>query len=326
MFLTYPQCSLGKEVVRDCLIVKLREYELEGLIVAHELHADQQGDHLHVLVALKHVIEVTDPRFFDILGRHGNYKGVKRLEQAVAYITKGFDYVTWGTLSTLVTPAKQRKEKVSDAICRMINDEQKTLEEVHKAFPGFFMLHKKIITDYYYWVKQGLTKRPPWVPIPIQDCWQEPWKKIATWINSNVRKDRPHGTKQLYIWGPTGVGKSFLIEQLKIPLNVYPAPQTENFFDGLNESTDLVVFDEFHHQHKICFMNQFLDGSPMNLRVKGGQYHKDNNPPCIVVSNYSLRENYPKVTEDIFATIDRRFEKVYVDTRCPIVWLHESDL
>jgi len=304
--------------------VKLRDYELEGLIVAHELHADEQGDHLHALAVCKKAFTITDPRFFDLFGHHGDYKGVKRLEQALAYVTKGFDYVTWGTLSTMVVPKAGRKEKVSDGICRMICDEQKTLDEVHKAYPGFFMLHKKIITDYYYWIKDSQVQRPPWAPIPILDCWDQSWKKIATWINLNIRKDRPHGTKQLYIWGPTGMGKSFLIEQLRIPLVVYAAPQTENFFDGLSEYTELVVFDEFHHQHKICFMNQFLDGSPMNLRVKGGQYHKGNNPPVIVLSNYSLRENYPKVSEEIFATIERRFEKIYVDTRCPIVWLHES--
>lgn len=57
----------------------------------------------------------------------------------------------------------------------------------------------------------------------------------------------------------------------------------EGYEDG---KYDLVVFDEFHGQKSITFMNQFLDGSTMWIPQRNAGTTKEQYVPCIVNANH----------------------------------------
>jgi len=45
------------------------------------------------------------------------------------------------------------------------------------------------------------------------------------------------------------------------------------------------------------WMNQLLDGQTCYLKKKGGQILKKDNLPVIILSNFSLEQNYPRLNE-----------------------------
>ena len=75
--------------------------------------------------------------------------------------------------------------------------------------------------------------------------------------------------------------------------------------------------DEFKGQKTIQFLNQFVEGVNMTLRVKGGQKMKRTNPPVIICSNASLDSIYHKKAESnsvYLAALRTRFLEVCLGT------------
>jgi len=123
-------------------------------------------------------------------------------------------------------------------------------------------------------------------------------KEIATWLNLNIRKPRDLRQEQLYIYGPPQMGKTSLIEHLSKYLNIYHVPRDEDFYDGYEDGVyDLCVMDEFKHSKTMQWLNAFLDGQIVTLRQKGKQIVKKDRLPVIVLSNYTLEQNYKKLFE-----------------------------
>lgn len=292
-----------------------------GICVARELHHNLAIDaHLHAFVHLPQKCNLRSADCLDwtYLGvkYHGNYQSAQAPARACAYVQKDGDFLTYGTLPERPRPHRKKNENtISMLIYEAIRD-GKNLEYLNKHFGDYLVNHKKAVFDYYHWVKTLTTPLLQWVPLPIA-MEPGPWDRIATWCNENLGKPRAHGQQQLYISGPTGMGKTYFTLCLSKYFKTYTAPNLEEFWDGLDESYELIVFDEFTTQHTVTFMNQLLDGSPMNLKQKGSQYHKTNNPSIIVLSNYFLRDNYCKVDDVVAAAIDRRLLQVRVETRCP---------
>lgn len=116
---------------------------------------------------------------------------------------------------------------------------------------------------------------------------------ISTWLAVNLKKKRKFRQNNLYIHGPTKMGKTSLINRLRDYIRVYDMP-LEDFYDFYDDNRfDLIVIDEFNSSKPITFLNMWLDGQVMTLRVKGGQVMKKNNLPTIILSNKSPEENYP---------------------------------
>lgn len=68
-FLTYPQCPLTKEQVRDHLMTL---GEIVNGVIAEEKHEDGQP-HVHAYVRYSKKKDVRKPDYFDIHEYHGNY-------------------------------------------------------------------------------------------------------------------------------------------------------------------------------------------------------------------------------------------------------------
>ena len=88
-FLTYPNCTLSKEAVRDFLIaLGMKEY-----CVARELH--QSGEpHIHALMMFENKLGSRNPRVFDIQGFHPNIQGCRSPKSVFTYIRKDGDFIT----------------------------------------------------------------------------------------------------------------------------------------------------------------------------------------------------------------------------------------
>lgn len=307
--LTYPQCDTKKEVAVERLEQKWKD-DLQGYVVCEEAHKDGTP-HLHVFLKFKKRINVRSQDHFDfIAGQHGSYEVCRSAKKSVEYVTKGGNFVAKG-----VDVEKVKKEKMSDKIAGML-DKGKSLAEVKEEERGFFMINKRKIEEYASWIECENQKKSKleWVA-PSLDGLTDSNKQIAEWICKNIRQTRVFKAPQLFITGKPNLGKTSLIEWLKKFLSVYPIPILEDFYDQYSDDYDLVVLDEFKGQKTIQWLNEFLQGSTMNIRKKGSQSLKKKNLPVIILSNYTLEECYPKANADgRLDSLRARLEIVEVDS------------
>lgn len=309
--LTFPQCSVTKEVAVERLEQKWKE-ELKGYIVCEEEHKDGTP-HLHLFLQFNEKKTFCKTDCFDFIGgKHGNYQVAKSVKGSVEYVTKGGKYVAKGID---VEAVKKKKAPKSDEVAKMLL-EGKSLQEINTLLPGYVMINKRKLEEYESWIQCEKLKKQKleWVP-PKTEGLTDANKQIAEWICSNIRQKRAFKAPQLYIHGPRNLGKTSLIEWLEKYLSVYHMPMGEEFYDLYSDDYDLVVLDEFKGQKTIQWLNQFLAGSPMNIRKKGCQSMKYGNLPVVILSNYSLSEIYVKAANDgRLATLECRLQIVEVDS------------
>lgn len=298
LFLTFPQCSVTKEQAQERLLSKFPE-ELTWYIIAEEAHADGTP-HLHLALEFKQEFSTRKTEFFDFVGgKHGNYQAMKNQRKCVQYVVKGGKYVVHGLD---VDALMKKKDGKSAFVAKSVLD-GKTIDEINSEDPGFFMMNKRKIEEYAAWcsVRKEKKNKLEWNGIPegdIMDMDSEADKEISTWLNLNIRKPRDLRQEQLYIYGPPQMGKTSLIEHLSKYLNIYHVPRDEDFYDGYEDGVyDLCVMDEFKHSKTMQWLNAFLDGQVVTLRQKGKQLVKKDRLPVIVLSNYTLEQNYKKLFE-----------------------------
>lgn len=316
---TWPQCNKPLEEMATAI----REMpNIEWYIVSAETH--QTGEpHRHALIHFNRRKHWTNFKpFDDIGGKHGDYKPGKGLPTMIQYVCKEGQFVAHGIdVQKFLTAAKRHKSTTSTVVAEAIL-EGKSFQTILDHNPGFVLLHKKQILDFYDMKKEIDMKKAliPWTPIQMKNSQTAEERIIAGWLNKNVplTPNRPLGETQLYIWGNTNLGKSHLAMQLSKYLLSYPCTNMEKFFDSLSEKHTLIIFDEFHGQHTITFMNQILDGQHMQIPQKGTMYFKTNNPMVIILSNFPPERCYPNIAEkypEMFAAFTRRLTIVNINSR-----------
>eukprot|EP00918_Siedleckia_nematoides_P027766 GHVU01059762.1.p1 GENE.GHVU01059762.1~~GHVU01059762.1.p1 ORF type:complete len:269 (+),score=49.77 GHVU01059762.1:2-808(+) len=164
------------------------------------------------------------------------------------------------------------------------------------------------------------------VETPMSESDKESAAWIATWFNEMIELHRsgkmPFRPKQLWIHGPPNIGKSTLIEALEECLRVYKVPKTEDFYDFYaDREWDLSILDEFHGQKTITWLNEWLDGSKIVLRVKGAQTLKTDRLATLIVSNPSPEQCYRKAIENY---ADALAPLVGEDGRCKLIAVNRS--
>ena len=313
LFATFPQCSTPKEQALQNLLDKWLA-DIAYAIVAHEKHANGD-DHLHVVVKFNSVKNYKTPDFADfIAGQHGNYQPARNVKHALTYVMKDGDYVSAGVIPKI----SGKKESKFDLIAAAI-DEGKSLREIRQDFPGMYLMHGDRITKYFT-TKQlddHNDSKSKWNGVLVPDVLQDPYgHQIATWLNLNICKKRKFKQAQLWISGPTNVGKTSLFLMLEQYLRVYVVCLEEDFMDGFDPALfDLIVFDEFRGQKKITWMNSFVQGGTVPVRIKGSRGVKitdRDNLPVLVLSNYSIAECYHKADSIAVSTIKSRFEECQI--------------
>ena len=138
--------------------------------------------------------------------------------------------------------------------------------------------------------------------------------RITGWLNHNViAKQHKFGSKNLWLYGKTRMGKTSLKQLLnQAGLNMHEIDMGSTFYDGLNDETQLIVYDEFKGQKTITDMNRICDGSITRLNTKGGSFLKTNPTPVLVLSNYTIKDCYSHTDEAHLETLQRRFTEIEI--------------
>lgn len=295
-FLTFPQCSTPKNIALENL-KKLLGSNLLGASVALEHHADGQP-HLHLAVFLLDQLRTRDVNYFDcVVGKHGNYQAIRSVRAVLDYVSKADkEVLTYGTLPIQMSALRQSKSTI---VAEMIRSGS-SVTSIIKAHPGYSLQNlMKIRTFQSYCTELEAKESLLSLPLPIRPPEEANTDQLSIigWLNTNLFTARKFKQRQLYLYGITDSGKTSLVMNLMRALSIYWIPNGEDFYDLYEDNKyDLAVIDEFKgDQKKIQWLNLFLQGLPMNLRVKGGQVMKKQNIPTIILSNFSPQEAYPKI-------------------------------
>lgn len=257
--LTYPQCGVDKEVLRDWLMTKLGGFGVAYLVVAHEKHQDG-GDHLHAGFVLEKKPNVRQSNFFDYEGFHPNIQALRDKAKWMAYCKKDGDFVEWGEM-----PSAKRTR---DEICTKAGS-QPTFEEALKVIeteaPSLCFTSWGNVKGYLTF-KYALGARLPYVsPYP-----RESWKRvpeIEKWFAENVgvRKDR---YDLLVVVGDTKLGKTSYIRSFGD--HVYWKGNTcmESLVNGIRDGgPQFLVMDD--HWSESCDLDRFPSAKTVLLGTAG---------------------------------------------------------
>lgn len=310
LFATFPKCAITKETALANILAEWGT-NVNFAIVAAEKHEDGTP-HLHCVIKFNNYVKSTKADFADFIGEsHGNYQSTKNLRAAIEYVKKDGDYVTHGTV-----PFADKKVSKFDDIANKL-DAGASISQIKKEYPGLFLMQRQKISAYFAVATQERASKAKskWAGVCEPNPLLEPEKyAIAHWLNTNVKRKREFKQKQLWITAPANHGKTTMVLDLENYLNIYHMPLDEEFYDGFDENMyDMVVLDEYKAQKRIQFLNTFVQGSTMPLRIKGAQTLKSKekgNLPVIVLSNYTIEGCYSKADSMIIDTLKARFLEV----------------
>lgn len=304
LWITYPQCSVPKDV----LMTNVKEYfgeSVDWVVIAMEKHQDGTP-HLHAGIALKEKVDLRGASTLDVLaGQHGNYQAMKHPKNCVKYITKDGDWISFGLdVNLFITNGVfgQIEKLLMDGI---------SLQELMNQYPGFVIQHwNKILQFRNVMLRDQIRNKPTtWKGCYAVNPLSHNHQNVVDWLNRNIQKERAHKQSQLWLYSPPNMGKSTLLMMLDQALRVLWVPKEENFLDMWEDMIyDLAVIDEFHGQKKLTWLNEFLEGTPMPIAVKGSQTMKRHNIPIIICSNGSPRDCYAKVSEQWLDPLYARLE------------------
>ena len=74
---------------------------------------------------------------------------------------------------------------------------------------------------------------------------------------------------------------------------------------NFSDQTDCAYADEYRGQFTVQYLNKLCDGGTQ-LNTKGSST-RIAYPVVVIVSNYSIREVYPKISDKIYETLTNRF-------------------
>lgn len=110
------------------------------------------------------------------------------------------------------------------------------------------------------------------------------------------------------IWGPTGLGKTYVAYDNHPIEDIHKMEGTYQWFDGY-QGQPVIIFDEFRSQLKIAYLLQLLDRYPMKVPVKGS-FTNWLPTHIYITSNIDPELWYPNVSPESRAALKRRITKV----------------
>jgi len=304
--------------------------QLDFACVAEEEHADG-SPHLHAFVRLKRPCDFNGAACLDLVVEgvryHGNYQVARKPHEALKYCIKD-KTLSWMGITEgealAATKSAGKKRAIWDVIGEKIAAGQSAKQIVLADRSLYFHLKyiENAVAQEALW---NMPIKPKFLGAFSNDlCYEN--MQIADWLMKNVGVARTFKQEQLYVHGPLGLGKTFLLNMLQECLNVYVAPYDGEWFDDYTDDYDLVVFDEFRSQYTIQFLNSFLEGSTKPLRRRGkGPYVKQKNVPVVFMSNYAPEEAYGKVTTEKLETLKIRLKIVNVTKNIRLTVKHEGN-
>ncbi len=328
VLLTYAACDTPKEEALERVRTKFGP-NLEWAIVCSEDHQDGTK-HLHAVLAHKLRFRTRNKNFFrDIASSTScNVEAVtKTLWRVVAYVIKAGDYIEHGINAVEFLRLKAAKRSTRAAVISTLIKDGGTIDSLNVDYGDFLLVHLKQVKEYISEVKriefdvQEVKNRIPWtIPIGIGD--QD--VVVAEWIGDNLFQPRSLGDTNLWIYGPTGLGKTRLKEQLMARVRVYVLPYDGGWFDSYEDGKfDLLVIDEFKAQYTMQQMNRLLGSEKTTLNRRGREPLRCRDRlPVLVLSNYDINGCYSKTEFDNpgLLALSRRVLQHRVDTRLDLVF------
>jgi len=132
---------------------------------------------------------------------------------------------------------------------------------------------------------------------------------LGAQLNGQVRTAK---TKILWLYGPTGVGKSLTAFSLRqAGIQTFYKDCRSAWWDGYMPQMKLCVLDDYRPD--MCTFSHLLnlfDGYPLNLQIKGG-YQQCLLKWIVVTTPKSPAETWANQTEERIAQLTRRVEHVF---------------
>ncbi len=283
--------------------------EIKVAIVCKELHKDGYP-HIHVFLEYYRKKDVRNPLYFDaIFGKHCNITTVKNTARVMLYITKDGNFEMFGITRKMITLIIDGVSSTLAEVAAKIL-EQPDIHKIALEFPVKFIHYHRGIGDLckiqrqvnankivpYDWSNQdgmrGIKLRIAYSIEPIYDWFIDNFRGYV-----DEKNPKPLRSKQMWIHGPTGSGKSRFLAHLCAHFRGFLMSATEDFYGGYNDpDIDFIYMDEFYGNKKLYFLNSLLGGHPIVIPCKGGQYTKQKNMPVVICSNMTPQECYPKVS------------------------------
>lgn len=323
VFLTYPKCPISTADALTLLRTKLGEADGTHYLIAQEDHADG-SKHLHIFVERNEIINTRNARYFDIEDATGTYHpnvtAPRDRDNVKTYVSKHGNYIIWPADWNWQSPPTKRS-KWQEATPLLM--EGQTAAQLLQTMPDFVLANlKKVQEASAFLANLELLKQVP--PLAEFLTWDLPLEcelsrnpqALIVWneLRDNLA-NMDFGRRQLYLYGPTGIGKSVFLHHLMLAVRTYMIP-TEDFYDMWEDSRyDLSVMEEFKGQKPIQWFNQWLDGATLNVRQKGKQALKKKAVPTLILSNFDVNgpDVYPNMQESVsIVTLRRRLRSLPV--------------
>jgi len=317
---------------------------VEWCMIASEKHEDG-SPHMHLMLAFKQSKRFTTAKWGDFIaeGNHGNYVTLPKpgdVARWCRYLEKEGDWELFGD----ITPNLYEtfcSENANSKSAPLAKNKMVWMRLTEALQGGLTLEQAAVSEDFKSTVAQNVKKLKEYVnfmrsiqlPIDPLDNYRhlststppEQWTYglhyLLYWFNHRdhlLNTERPIRARQLYVVAPFGAGKTTLITSLASKLRIYFMPQEDFYCTWEDGKYDLCVIDEFHGNKPVGFLNSWLDGSHLQLKVKGGQtYLKKHNIPTIVFSNFDLDTCYAKAlaeNKSITAPLKDRFEIISLRT------------
>lgn len=323
-FLTYPRCHASASSV----LLKLEERfgrNLEFAVAGEEVHADGEP-HLHCCVKFRKRISYTDRsgRYWDfVTGTHGNYQQARNVVNVVRYVIKDGKYVSTSGFDprAFVSAASKKRSHQGELIGRSVLSGDRSMMELASEFPAYFVQNLRKVEYFASFVslqKKAKASLVPWPVMPLENDLSLVELEIHGWLQERLAAPRgSRGFTHLRIRGPTGLGKSSLVHELRRFARVYVFPYSEDFYCDFSDDYDFVLMDEYRAQLTPTFLNSFCDGMGLKLKRKGkGSFSHTRQIPVIMLSNFTWEQGYSKLAEtdpDALAPSKRRFTEISLD-------------
>lgn len=308
-FLTFPQCETEKQVCADRITTRFGD-TIEAFAICAEHHAPTEqdpvgGPHLHMLLHFKKQYNIYRADAFDfICDKHCNVQVQKgRIQDVAKYLTKEDENPLCFGID--LEAAKSKRKSIFGELAEKIK-EGKTLDEIDDEFPGAVLQHKRKLEEYS--VFQDAKRRRLEVRLNPKRGYLLFEKEDLT---VELGFPRAFRTKQYFITGPTGTGKTSLINTLgEQGFRGFPLPIDGKFDEWSDDLYDFAYIDEFNSQLTLTIMNQLLDGQLMCLTCRYQNKLKKKNLPIFLLSNKRLEDLYPNTPAAMKAALASRLEVI----------------
>lgn len=295
LFLTYPECPLGKEIVYEKLHELFHLKEEEKLLVAEEKHANG-NPHIHAYIGLQDAFRTRCGRFADIEGYHGNYQGCRSAKNVLKYCTKEDNFKANFDVEQILSKSESKKTILGK---RLLDGEN--LMQIVKENPELIFGFKRLKEDIdclqeCMHFQNFEFEMPGTVP--------NPWGKTFPIDTDN---------KKCHYWFYSTMANKGKTTGVILPLirNHHATLFSPTaLYHDIRKEVKTIVMDEVRKGSiKYEILNSLCDGTYRFRVFMRGNVALEEKPIVIICSNFSIKEVFPFK----FDLIEARFNEICVD-------------